>query len=82
MIEGIKFPVENGYVYLRGGGGFDSAMAGKGVLTEVGGLVGVGSAAGWQFTIWFRPVPGAGRQPAPQSSVSAPRPVMPGMRSW
>ena len=83
LIEGIKFPVENGYVYLRAGGGFSSAMAGKGVLTEVGGLVGVGAAAGWQFTIWFRPVPGAGSQAAPQQRPAAtPWPAKPAMRSW
>lgn len=60
ILEGIRFPVENGYVFLRRGGGFARAMTGQGVLTEAAGLIGSGSAAGISFTVWFREAPSAG----------------------
>ncbi len=42
VLEGLRFPVSNGYVTLSRGGGFSSAMGGQGVLREAGTLIGVG----------------------------------------
>ncbi len=59
VLDGLRFPVLEGYVLLRRGGGFSSAMGGQGVLREGGALIGTGFAAGISFTIWFQPGPAA-----------------------
>lgn len=61
LIEGMRFPVKNGYVTLIGAG---KAGVGRerGVLTEAGGLIGTGSAAGFAFNIWFRAAPSSSVQ--------------------
>ncbi|MCG5054494.1 MAG: hypothetical protein KA712_16135 [Myxococcales bacterium] len=42
FFTGLRFPVANGYVYLKAGGGFDAAFKGHGVLRELGSLVHTG----------------------------------------
>lgn len=65
VLEGIRLPVANGYVFLRRGGGYPGAMSGQGVLREAGALLGTGSAAGITFAMGF--------QQAPQSSTTGAR---------
>ena len=66
LIEGVRFPVGNGYVHLRRGGGYSSVMGGRGVLPEGGALIGTGTAAGMTFTIWFQQAPASSVEPAPR----------------
>ena len=55
LLEGLRFPVTEGYVTLTKGGGFSASMGGRGVLTEGGSLIGIATAAGATFQIWFTP---------------------------
>jgi hypothetical protein len=56
LIEGLRFPVKNGYVTLIGTGKGGAGRE-RGVLNETGALIGSGSAAGFAFNIWFRAAP-------------------------
>ncbi len=61
-LEGVRFPVFEGYVSLTRGGGFSSVMSGSGVVREGGALISIASAAGMTFRIWFQA--GPAREPA------------------
>ena len=52
---GVRFPVKNGYVLLRKGGGGDPRMKGKGVLPEAMSLLYVGILGGASYQLWFSP---------------------------
>jgi hypothetical protein len=54
IVEGLKFPVANGYVFLTRGGGFAPAMKGKGVVPESAALVSSGIILGMTFRLWFK----------------------------
>lgn len=69
LIEGLRFPVKNGYVTLIGAGK-GGASAGRGVLTEAGALIGAGSAANLTFSIWFRAAPSSSVQPPKRPVVA------------
>jgi hypothetical protein len=49
---GIKFPINNGYIFLTKGGGFDSAMTGLGLLPETAALIGSGAVMGYAYQLW------------------------------
>jgi hypothetical protein len=51
---GLRFPVQNGYVYLARADGFNTYMRGAGLASEGAGLVGAGSVSGFAFEVWFR----------------------------
>ncbi len=53
LFRGIRFPVSNGYVFLKAGGGYDAAFAGQGVLRELGSLVHTGSITGIAYELRF-----------------------------
>ncbi|PVB62236.1 hypothetical protein [Labrenzia sp. 011] len=56
FFAGIKFPVQQGYVYLVRGGGYNAAFTGSGLLTETAGLIASGILIeGIEFEIWFDP---------------------------
>lgn len=63
FFTGLRFPVRNGYCYLRRGGGFDPAMAGRGIVPEGAALVATGTAAGMAFQLWFKATVPAHRAP-------------------
>ncbi len=52
--EGMRFPVENGYVSVTKGGGYSPAMAGKGIRPEGASLVAAGVVQGFGFQVWFK----------------------------
>ena len=52
---GVRFPVENGYVFLWKGGGYGPHMKGKGVLREAMSLLYVGILGGVSYQLWFSP---------------------------
>jgi hypothetical protein len=52
--EGMRFPVENGYVSITKGGGYSAAMAGKGIRPEAASLVAAGVVQGFGFQVWFK----------------------------
>lgn len=51
---GIRFPVQNGYVFLTRGGGYNMYMAGRGVMPEGAALLTTGIAAGMTFNLYFK----------------------------
>ena len=55
LFTGLKFPVGNGYMFLRQGGGFDPAFTGFGAATEAAGLLYNGVVAGVSVQLWFQP---------------------------
>lgn len=78
LFVGLKFPVENGYVYLVRAGGFSPWMGGTGLLPEAAGLLASGAVQAFSFQLWFvsgasRPWPGVPRNP-PQQAGSAAHP--------
>lgn len=54
FFTGIRFPVENGYVYLTRGGGYSAVMRGHGIVPEAASLVATGTAAGIAFDLYFQ----------------------------
>lgn len=52
---GIRFPIKNGYMYLRKGGGFAEDFTGSGALIEAGSLLYNGVVSGIAFELWFQP---------------------------
>ncbi|HKO54023.1 MAG TPA: hypothetical protein VJV79_40220 [Polyangiaceae bacterium] len=52
---GVRFPVDNGYMYLMKGGGFDAAFRGAGLVPEAAALVYSGIVAGIPINIYFMP---------------------------
>ena len=54
FFTGIRFPVQNGYVFLTRGGGYGAAMQGRGVLPESAALLARGTAAGMAFDLYFQ----------------------------
>ncbi len=69
LVDGIRFPVKNGYVTLIGVGK-GGVGRGRGVLTETGALIGTGSAAGFTFNIWFRAAPSSSIQTTQTPAVT------------
>ena len=55
FFAGIKFPVSNGYMFLRQGGGFDPRFAGVGGIPEAAGLIYNAMVAGVAIELWFQP---------------------------
>ena len=51
---GIRFPVSNGYVFLTRGGGYNTHMAGRGVVPEGAALITTGIASGMTFNLYFK----------------------------
>jgi hypothetical protein len=51
VIEGVRFPVSNGYVYLTRTGGYNPQLAGSGVFPEAAALIHQGIVAGvaWEL---------------------------------
>lgn len=54
FMVGIRFPVQNGYVYLTRGGSYSPAMQGRGVVPEGAALLTTGVAAGMSFNLYFK----------------------------
>jgi hypothetical protein len=54
FLVGIRFPVNNGYVYLMRGGGYSPAMAGAGIIPEGAALIASGIMFGISFRLWFK----------------------------
>ncbi|HHW77479.1 MAG TPA: hypothetical protein GX399_10730 [Xanthomonadaceae bacterium] len=52
---GVRFPVQNGYVYMTRGGGYSAHMAGGGIVPEGAALVSSGIVMGISFQLWFAP---------------------------
>jgi hypothetical protein len=50
---GVRFPVNNGYVYLTRGGGFDASMRGGGIVPEAAALLASGSITGFSIQLWL-----------------------------
>lgn len=50
---GIRFPVQNGYMYLMRGGGFSAAFRGSGALPEAAAILRIGMVAGIAFELRF-----------------------------
>jgi hypothetical protein len=55
LFVGIRFPVSNGYMYLRRGGGFDGKFTGFGLVPEAAALVYNGVASGIAIELRFLP---------------------------
>jgi hypothetical protein len=55
FLTGIKFLVNNAYVYLTKGGGYNHYMLGGGVVLEAAALVSSGSIMGMSFNLWLVP---------------------------
>lgn len=68
FFKGIRFPVENGYMFLFRGGGYDAAFRGSGLVAEGAALLYNGSVLGIAFELWFRNSPAIIR---PASSAGA-----------
>lgn len=77
---GLRFPVENQYVYVMRGGGHVADMAGKGLLPEGAALFAAGTLQGFAYRIYLkagRPT-GFAKPVAPagaKHSVAAPPPT-------
>lgn len=57
LFSGIQFPVKQGYMYLRkGGGSWSSEFGGRGLIPETAGLLHRGIVHGIAFELWFSPV--------------------------
>lgn len=52
---GLRFPVQNGYVFLTKAGGYNKAMLGNGVFQEGAGLIASGMMSGITLQLWFKP---------------------------
>jgi hypothetical protein len=57
FFTGIRFPVENGYVYLTRAGGEAKYFAGNGVVRETLGLIYQGMVSGITWNLFFQPSP-------------------------
>lgn len=55
FFEGIRFPVEQGYMYLWRGGGYRAAFQGAGAIPEAAALIWTGVVAGIAFELRFEP---------------------------
>jgi hypothetical protein len=55
FFQGVKFPVQNGYMYLRRSGGFDPRFTGHGLIPEASALLYSGIVAGLSFELRFQP---------------------------
>lgn len=52
---GVRFPIDNGYLFLTQGGGYASAFTGAGLVPEAAALVYTGMVAGVPYSIFFLP---------------------------
>lgn len=55
FFTGIRFPVQNGYMYLTKGGGYSPHFGGSGAVREGAALLHVGVVAGIPFELRFEP---------------------------
>jgi hypothetical protein len=55
FLVGVRFPVKNGYVFLRKGGGYNPYWTGKGVLPEAMSLLYMGILGGASYQLWYSP---------------------------
>jgi hypothetical protein len=55
FFQGIRFPVDNGYMYLKVGGGYSSAFTGSGFIPEAASLLYNGVVSGIAFELWILP---------------------------
>jgi hypothetical protein len=53
LVAGIRFPVQNGYIFLRQGGGHNAAFGGSGILPEAAALIRTGMESGIAYELWF-----------------------------
>lgn len=53
FFRGIRFPIENGYMYLMRRGGYNPAFGGHGLVKEAAALVYVGVVVGIPFEVRF-----------------------------
>lgn len=72
---GLRFPLENEYVYILRGGGYSTKMAGKGLLPEGAGLFAAGTLQGFAYQVFIK----AGRprsfaKPKPPGAAALPPP--------
>ena len=51
--RGLRFPLQNGYMYLSRAGGFDPIFEGQGLLREAGALLYTGTVTGMVFELRF-----------------------------
>lgn len=50
---GLRFPVNNGFVFLTRGGGYNVHMKGVGIVPEAAALIGSGFMNGIAINLWF-----------------------------
>lgn len=55
LVAGLKFPVDNGYMFMRHGGGYSPLFTGAGAIPEAAGLLYTGMVSGVAIEIWFQP---------------------------
>lgn len=66
FLEGVRFPVANGYVYLTRTGGYNPQLAGSGVFPEAAALLHQGVVAGIALEVKYQ----AGPAPIPAWAVA------------
>jgi hypothetical protein len=67
FFTGVRFPIQNGYMFLMKGGGYSSRFSGSGAVPEGAGLLYNGVVAGIAFELRFLPnVPEQAPLPAPR----------------
>lgn len=54
LFAGIRFPVENMFVYLMRGGGYSATMTGKGLLPQSASLIASGTLQGFGYRIFLK----------------------------
>jgi hypothetical protein len=64
LFVGLRFPVQEGYVYLLRGGGYSAAMGGSGLVPEGAALIASGATGGFAFDLWFKKTDQAALPPA------------------
>ena len=67
FFTGIRFPIQNGYMYLTRGGGYSSSFAGSGAIPEAASLIYNGTVAGIAFELRFQANNTPVREQAPTS---------------
>jgi hypothetical protein len=55
LFTGLRFPIQNGYVFLRQGGGYSAGFGGAGAVPEAAGIAYNGVVSGIAFELWFVP---------------------------
>jgi hypothetical protein len=55
FFTGIRFPIQNGYMFLTKGGGYSPLFTGSGTIPEAAGLLYNGTVSGIAFELRFQP---------------------------